>query len=108
MGKRLQVLLINPYIYDVSAYGFWSAPLGLLYIGSVLRENDMEVTLLDCLTEQDDKRKTDGRAPFVRERVSNPWPARGIRKGFRRYGMAPRYRRAYQACSRGPVVESRK
>ena len=33
MKRPLQVLLVNPSIYDVSAYGFWSAPLGLLYMG---------------------------------------------------------------------------
>ena len=40
MKMRLQVLLINPPIYDVAAYGFWSAPLGLLYVGAVLRKTE--------------------------------------------------------------------
>jgi radical SAM superfamily enzyme YgiQ (UPF0313 family) len=87
-SKRFKVLLVNPYIYDVAAYGFWSAPLGLLYIGSILRENGMKVSLLDCLTEQEGKRKEDGRAPFVKEKVDSPRAARGLGKRFRRYGMS--------------------
>ncbi|MGA3173103.1 MAG: radical SAM protein [Syntrophorhabdales bacterium] len=83
-----KVLLINPYVYDVSAYSFWSAPLGLLQIGSILRENGMEVELLDCLLERDEKRKEDGRAPFVKQRAENPEPASSIGKRFNRYGIS--------------------
>lgn len=89
LSKRLNVLLINPYVYDVSAYGFWSAPLGLLYMGAILRKGGMRVTLLDCLVEQEGKRKADGRAPFIKERVANPGPAKGLPQTFRRYGMSP-------------------
>ena len=86
--KPLRVLLINPYIYDVSAYSFWSAPLGLLQAGSILRENGMDVSLLDCLPEEEGKRKEDGRAPFVRERVETPEAAKVAGKRFRRYGLS--------------------
>ena len=89
MHKRLSALLINPYIYDVSAYGFWSAPLGLLYMGAILRKAGLRVSLLDCLVEQEEKRKEDGRAPFVKERVENPGATKGLPKNFRRYGMSP-------------------
>jgi radical SAM superfamily enzyme YgiQ (UPF0313 family) len=88
MHKRLNVLLINPYIYDVSAYGFWSAPLGLLYMGAILRKGGAKVTLLDCLVEQEEKRKPDGRAPFLKEKVESPEVARNLKKKFRRYGMS--------------------
>jgi radical SAM superfamily enzyme YgiQ (UPF0313 family) len=76
-------------VYDVSAYGFWSTPLGMLYIGAILRKAGMRVTLLDCLIEQESKRKADGRAPFVKERVANPEAAKGLPQTFRRYGMSP-------------------
>jgi hypothetical protein len=62
--KHLKVLLVNPYIYDVSAYGFWSSPLGLLYMGSVLRKNNMEIQLIDCLRVVEEKRKEDGGLPL--------------------------------------------
>ena len=89
MRKPLQVLLINPYIYDVSAYSFWSAPLGLLQIGGILRENGMQVSLLDCLKEDDGRRKEDGRAPYLKERVETPLPLRTVGKRFKRYGLSP-------------------
>ncbi|GAI31851.1 unnamed protein product, partial [marine sediment metagenome] len=37
-------LLINPWIYDFTAYDFWSKPLGLLYIASILREQGYEIS----------------------------------------------------------------
>jgi radical SAM superfamily enzyme YgiQ (UPF0313 family) len=84
----LHALLINPYVYDVSAYSFWSAPLGLLQIGAILRENGMRVSLLDCLKEQDSGRKEDGRAPYLKERVENRLPI-PVGKRFKRYGLSP-------------------
>ena len=36
-GKNL--LLINPWIYDFTAYDLWSQPLGLLYIASFLQSH---------------------------------------------------------------------
>ncbi|MGD0231928.1 MAG: radical SAM protein [Syntrophorhabdales bacterium] len=92
--NRIRVLLVNPYIYDVSAYSFWSAPLGLLQIGAILRENGMDVSLLDCLKEREDRRKEDGRAPYVKQRVDNPEPARTIKRRFKRYGISPEEVRA--------------
>jgi radical SAM superfamily enzyme YgiQ (UPF0313 family) len=44
-----KVLLISPWIYDFAAYDLWSEPLGLLYIGALLREYGYEVSLIDCL-----------------------------------------------------------
>ena len=87
--KHMRALLINPYIYDVSAYNFWSAPLGLLYVGSILRENGVRVDLIDCLAVDETKRKADGRAPFVRSRVEKPPSAGSIKKRFKRYGISP-------------------
>lgn len=85
----MRVLLVNPYIYDVSAYSFWSAPLGLLYMGSIMRMNGAEVGLLDCLEVDESREKADGRAPFIKKRVENPASVSGIRKRFRRYGLGP-------------------
>ena len=87
--KHMKALLINPHIYDVSAYGFWSAPLGLLYVGSILRENGADLQFIDCLTIDETKRKADGRAPFPRARVARPLVAGGLGKRFKRYGMSP-------------------
>jgi radical SAM superfamily enzyme YgiQ (UPF0313 family) len=86
--KHLRALIINPYIYDFSAYNYWSTPLGLLYIGSILRKNGIEITLIDCLKVDENKRKDDGRAPFLKEKVENPQSLKGIRKRLKRYGIS--------------------
>ena len=49
MKRNLNLLLINPWIYDFTAYDFWSKPLGLLYIGSILREQGYGVSYIDCM-----------------------------------------------------------
>jgi radical SAM superfamily enzyme YgiQ (UPF0313 family) len=87
--KTLRALLINPYIYDFAAYNFWSSPLGLLYVGSILRENGFEIKLIDCMEVQEQKRKEDGRAPFIKEKVTRPALLKGVKKHLKRYGISP-------------------
>ena len=55
---------LRAHIYDVSAYSFWSAPLGLLQEGSILREAGMHVSLLDCLAEDEGKAKSGRQGPL--------------------------------------------
>ncbi|MCX8110438.1 MAG: radical SAM protein [Syntrophorhabdaceae bacterium] len=83
-----KALLINPYIYDFAAYSFWSAPLGLLYVGGILRKNNFQISLIDCLEVVEGKRKDDGRAPFIKEKVKNPSPLKVIKKRLKRYGIS--------------------
>ena len=97
----MNVLLVNPHIYDFAAYGFWSSPLGLLYLGSILRENHMDITLVDCMLQVEEKRKPDGRAPFPKKKDSRPLPPLlgSIKKRLKRYGMSePRMREALQSA----------
>lgn len=84
----IRALLVNPYIYDFAAYNFWSAPIGLLYIGSVLRKNGFDVNLIDCLEVVDEKRKPDGRAPFIKKRAEKPYQVKNVKKHFKRYGIS--------------------
>ena len=43
------VLLVNPVIHDFAAYDFWARPLGLLWVGALLRHGGARVSLLDCM-----------------------------------------------------------
>ena len=43
------ILLINPWIYDFSAYDLWYKPLGLLSLASILRVNGARISWIDCL-----------------------------------------------------------
>lgn len=45
----MSILFVNPWISDFSAYDLWSKPLGLLYLVSIFRNLDYEVSLIDCL-----------------------------------------------------------
>ncbi|MBC7189566.1 hypothetical protein H5U35_05050, partial [Candidatus Aerophobetes bacterium] len=47
--NEMNVLLINPWIYDFAAYDLWVKPLGLLRIASFLEEFGHKVYLLNCL-----------------------------------------------------------
>lgn len=87
---RPRALLVNPYIYDFAAYSFWSSPLGLLYIGGILVKNGFRTELIDCMRVREDKRKPDGRAPFVKEKVLRPEKLKGTEKTMRRYGISPK------------------
>jgi len=84
-----RVLAINPYIYDFAAYNFWSSPLGLLYIASILRRNGLPVEVVDCMQVNESKRKPDGRGPFIKEKVPGVGLLSRVSKPLRRYGMSP-------------------
>jgi len=93
--KRARLLLINPWIYDFSAYDFWAKPLGLLYIASVLREEGFAVDLVDCLDRHHPlidvkslKRKPDGRGKFLKEPLPKPKGLDKIPRRYSRYGIS--------------------
>ena len=58
-------------------------------MGSVLRENGVDIELIDCLAVDEKKRKEDGRAPFIQTNVAKPEVAVTVKKRFKRYGIAP-------------------
>ena len=45
----MQILLINPPIYDFACFDYWLKPLGLLYIADFLRKNNINIELFDFL-----------------------------------------------------------
>jgi hypothetical protein len=49
MNGRPHFLLTNPPIYDFSAYGLWTKPVGLLYLSSIFKEAGADVSLIGCL-----------------------------------------------------------
>ena len=94
-----KVLLINPWIYDFSAYDLWSKPLGLLSIASLLRRRGLQVHLVDCLdihhpgmTEDPSHsppplRRAHGTGKFWRQEVPRPVPLKGVPRTYSRYGI---------------------
>ncbi len=96
MSQR--ILLINPWIYDFSAYDFWMKPLGLFYMASYLRKNGLEVQFIDCLDSgvtdicslgevKRPTRKQGGQGKFIKEKIARPEALAGIPKPYHRYGI---------------------
>jgi radical SAM superfamily enzyme YgiQ (UPF0313 family) len=95
-----KALLVNPWIYDFSAYDFWNKPLGLLYLASLLRLNGVDVFFVDCLDHypahshlkcacSKPKRKSTGEGSYSRQLIPKPDFLRGIRRNFYCYGITP-------------------
>lgn len=96
------VLIINPWIYDFSAYDYWMKPLGLLYLASYLQKNGMNVRFIDCLnpyassSEIDTTlhlptRKSGGHGKFPKAAIPKPSILDPISKKYYRYGMSPSF-----------------
>ncbi len=97
MGKK--ILLINPWIHDFAAYDFWLKPLGLLYLGGLLRQNGHQVHFIDCLDPyhpamlarglKQPPRHAYGRGKFFRQVIPKPDSLKMIPKNYCRYGILP-------------------
>ncbi len=88
MKKKL--LLINPWIYDFTAYDLWSKPLGLLYLASFLRKYGFSVQYIDCLEKEDNapaSRKY-GSGPYRREIIEKPEILNHVPRHYARYGIS--------------------
>ncbi len=93
-----RLLLINPWIYDFTAFDLWSKPIGLLYIAAYLRDIGYRIDFIDCLDKfhpalqkwlggKSPKVKKYGTGPFNREVVEKPEVFDDIPRKFARYGL---------------------
>lgn len=96
MSKK--ILLINPWIYDFAAYDFWLKPLGLLYLGSLLRRNNHQLHFIDCLDPyhpamqaavKKPPRHAYGDGKFFRQVIEKPDNLQIISRNYCRYGISP-------------------
>lgn len=97
-----KALLINPWIYDFSAYDCWSKPIGLLSLASLLRMNGAEVFFIDCLDPLNEdllhkrqnlmpKRKSTGEGRYLRQFIPKPDSLKGVPRNFYSYGITPHH-----------------
>ncbi len=90
MSRKL--LLINPWIYDFTAYDLWGKPLGLLYVASFLRAQGFEISFIDCLDKYAEppipKIKKYGIGPFKRTIVPKPALLQHVPRHYARYGIS--------------------
>jgi radical SAM superfamily enzyme YgiQ (UPF0313 family) len=89
-----KILLVNPPIYDFSAYDFWLKPYGLLRVAGYLR-GQAQLSLFDYLDRLHPLAPSDpclragtwGRGPFYAENVPKPAPFVTVPRTYRRYGL---------------------
>ncbi|MBW1983882.1 MAG: radical SAM protein [Deltaproteobacteria bacterium] len=89
------ILLINPWIHDFAAYDFWSKPLGILYLASILRYHGFNVSYVDCLDRFHpkagclDPNARYGRGPYLKTKIPTPKGLEDVPRNFSRYGIEP-------------------
>jgi radical SAM family protein len=88
-----KILLVNPPIYDFSAYDFWLKPYGMLRVAGYLR-GQVEFMLFDFLDRSDSRvparhYRSDSwdRGEFYSEPVVKPEVFAQIPRRFRRFGL---------------------
>jgi radical SAM superfamily enzyme YgiQ (UPF0313 family) len=97
---RKKILLINPWIHDFAAYDFWSKPIGLLYLASILRKNGHDIRFIDCLNPHHPamknesrikipKRRQWGNGKYPTEAIEKPDRLRDFPRRYNRYGITP-------------------
>lgn len=83
----MNILAINPWIYDFAAYDFWLKPYGFLVILNYLKENGVNVDYIDCLDAKVTE-ATFGRGKYPNEIVEKPGIFKSIPRYFKRYGIS--------------------
>jgi radical SAM superfamily enzyme YgiQ (UPF0313 family) len=112
--RNKSILLVNPWIHDFAAYDLWMKPLGLLYLGGILRAKGYRVSLFDCLelgslpieltpNLKPPRRKENGRGHLYKEVIPKPRALRNFPRQYRRYGIPPE--RARQCLSQMPIPD---
>ncbi|MBC8481831.1 MAG: radical SAM protein [Planctomycetes bacterium] len=97
MAKR--ILLVNPAIYDFTAYDFWSKPYGLLTVAGYIR-GKAQFSLFDYMDRQaqfaekeTNNLKSDkwGRGNFYKQKIPKPPALKDIPRHFHRFGLPRHY-----------------
>lgn len=95
---KANILLVNPWIVDFAAYDFWMKPIGLLTIANVLRQNNYQVTLVDCLDRNNiylqnflrNKKisyKNNGTGHYFKQHIAKPDIVKWVQRYYSRYGL---------------------
>jgi radical SAM superfamily enzyme YgiQ (UPF0313 family) len=104
------VLLVNPWIHDFTAFDLWMKPLGLLYIASVLEAEGYEVGFIDCVDPEAGPRSRgilgEYNCHYIHsEEIDKPAAFRDIPRKFKRFGMTPQeFRNRLRALPRPEVI----
>jgi hypothetical protein len=88
-----RVLVVNPPIYDFSAYDFWLRPAGALAAAGLLR-GQAGLFLFDFLdrrhplaVNKDTEKDSYGRGRFIQQQVNKPAAFKNIPRFYKRFGL---------------------
>jgi radical SAM superfamily enzyme YgiQ (UPF0313 family) len=81
-----RALLVNPWIYDFSAYDLWMKPIGLLRVAGYLKKSGFNVNYFDCLASRSRKDPFDC-GKFTKRMIPKPEQIKNIPRSFYRYGV---------------------
>lgn len=82
---KLNILLINPWIYDFAAFNLWSRPLGLLKVAEYLSSFDTRLFFIDCTDSSEIKKHGTGK--YRSEAVEKGALLKDIPRVYKRYGI---------------------
>jgi len=85
MHIKPQFLLVNPWVYDFSAYCFWAKPLGLIHLAEYLTQFDVDINFVDCMEVK--KLKHYGTGKYHSVEVEKPKILKDIPFKYKRYGI---------------------
>lgn len=90
---KMNVLLVNPPIYDFAAHDFWLKPYGLIHVAGILEKAGIHnLFLFDFMDRTNPlfpQGKSDrfGRGKFYSVKIKKPDPLKNIPRNYRRYGI---------------------
>lgn len=87
-----KILLVNPPIYDFAAYDLWAKPLGLLYLSSILKQQNIDVQFFDYMDrnypniEKKESNKY-GCGHYIQQEIQKPKVISNIKRKYHRFGI---------------------
>lgn len=87
------ILLINPPIYDFSAYDLWAKPLGLLYLSALLKAGGANTLLFDYMDRYSDfvsntESLRYGCGHYIKKEITKPDIIKNIKRKYFRFGIS--------------------
>ena len=87
-----KILLVNPPIYDFAAYDLWAKPLGLLYLSSILKRQQMDVEFFDYMDRNypnipQQKSNKYGCGHYIQQEIEKPEVISNIKRKYHRFGI---------------------
>lgn len=87
-----KILLVNPPIYDFAAYDLWAKPLGLLYLSSILKQQNTDIQFFDYMDRNyPDIPKQEsnkyGCGHYIQQEIAKPKVISNIKRKYHRFGI---------------------